>query len=122
MTAEDYIAHYGILGMKWGKRKARTSDPPSKVKRRFGRDSTDEKPKQKSISDMSDTELQSLVNRIQLEKRYAQLTAKEASPGEKFVKSVLTDASKQTATKYVAKFMTQGAEALQEAMKKRLIS
>ena len=120
MTAEDYIVHYGILGMKWGKRKARTSDPPSKVKRRFGRDSTDEKPKRKSISDMSDTELQSLVNRIQLEKRYAQLTAKEASPGQKFVKSVLTDASKQTATKYVAKFMTQGAEALEEAMKKRL--
>lgn len=120
MTAEDYIAHYGIPGMKWGKRKARTSDRVSKVKRRFGRDSTDEKPKQKSISDMSDTELQNLVNRIQLEKRYAQLTAKEISPGKKFVSSVLTDASKQTATKYAAKFMSQGVDALEEAMKKRL--
>lgn len=121
MTAEDYIAHYGILGMKWGRRKARSSDQLSKRRKRFGRDSTaEETPKKKSISEMSDTELQALVNRIQLEKRYAQLTAKEASPGQKFVKSVLTDASKQTATKYVAKFMTQGAEALEEAMKKRL--
>ena len=35
---------------------------------------------------MSDSELRNYINRMQMERQYAQLTAKEVSPGKKFVK------------------------------------
>ena len=57
---DDFLMHYGVLGMKWGKRKARRSS------------STTEQPKQRR---MSNKELKARINRIKLEKEFAQLSA-----------------------------------------------
>ena len=38
---------------------------------------------------MSDSELRNYINRMQMERQYAQLTATEVSPGKKFVKEVI---------------------------------
>ena len=45
----------------------------------------------KSIKDMSDAELRSVVNRLQLEQQYRSLTPKQVSKGKKFVDTVLND-------------------------------
>ena len=63
------------------------------------------------IKKMSDSELRSKINRLQMEKQYKQLTSSEISVGRKFVQDVLTNAAKQTATNYVSKYMTKGIDA-----------
>ncbi len=63
------------------------------------------------IKKMSDSELRSKINRLQMEKQYKQVTSSEISVGRKFVQDVLTNAAKQTATNYVSKYMTKGIDA-----------
>ena len=104
MSDEEMLQHYGILGMKWGVRRT-----PAQLTRANGgagkTESSDE------IKKMSDSELRSKINRLQMEKQYKQLTSSEISVGRKFVQDVLTNAAKQTATNYVSKYMTKGIDA-----------
>lgn len=111
----DELMHYGVKGMKWGVRKAR---PTSSGKRQgktnaqriyehvTGKDKknpkpvtkTSSKPAKRRISDMSDEELRTAINRMQMERTYAQLTSKEVSKGRKFVNEVLYNSAKSVAT------------------------
>lgn len=99
-NAELY--HYGVLGMKWGKRKGPSIISTIKSK---------SKPKE-DISKLSDNELRQRINRIQMERQYKQLTAKEKSRGAKLVTNILTNAAQQTASKYVSQYMSKGVESL----------
>jgi hypothetical protein len=113
MMVNDVLAHFGIPGMKWGRRKARGSTVKSRVVRKPP--SPGELPVKKSklrTGDMSDDDLRKAIGRIQMEKQYAQLTAKEKSVGRKLAEEVLLGAGKQVATTYAAKYMGQGVEAL----------
>ena len=101
MSDEEMLQHYGILGMKWGVRRT-----PAQLTRANGRAG-----KTESSDEMSDSELRSKINRLQMEKQYKQLTSSEISVGRKFVQDVLTNAAKQTATNYVSKYMTKGIDA-----------
>ena len=97
----NQLKHYGVLGMKWGvRRKSKQSVETSSSS------------KSRSVRDLSDAELRQIINRHQMEKQYAQITAKEKSAGAKFVSDVLTNAAKQTATSYTAKYMAKGMDAL----------
>lgn len=68
------------------------------------------KKKESPTKSMSDAELRQRINRLQMEKQYAQLTAKEKSVGKKMVNEILTNAAKQTATSYVSKAMSKGVD------------
>ena len=64
------LQHYGVLGMKWGRR---TAGQPSA--RQVNRELQKRAPASKAaalkkLSSMSDTELKALVDRINLEQRY----------------------------------------------------
>lgn len=113
ITVESKLMHYGVPGMKWGVRKAR---PTSSGKRRGKTNAqriyesvtgkknpkpvtkTSSKPAKRRISDMSDEELRTAINRMQMERTYAQLTSKEVSKGRKFVNEVLYNSAKSVAT------------------------
>lgn len=113
MTANDVLVHFGIPGMRWGRRKAKpgTTRKPRVVKKSTTVDDAPIK-KRVRVSDISDDDLRKAIARIQMEKQYAQLTAKEKSMGRKIVEEVLVGAGKQVATQYAAKYMGQGVEAL----------
>lgn len=83
----------GILGMKWGFRRAK-KNPPTKFEKQ---------PKSKqSMREMSDNELRDAINRMQMEKQYKDLLKAEhqaeISKGKTFVNSVLEASGKNVAT------------------------
>lgn len=78
---DDFLQHYGVLGMKWGKRKAR-SNVSSNKKPKNTKNTTTSKPKPKPMPTqrrLSDAELRAAVNRMRLEREYADLTYKASS-------------------------------------------
>ena len=106
------LYHYGIKGMKWGIRRT-----PAQLGHRPAKTTTSQR--KSEMKKMSDTELRNRINRIQMEKQYMQLTAPEVNAGKKFVKDVLVNAAKQTATSYVSKYMNKGVEAVIKEINKK---
>ena len=117
------LSHAGIKGMKWGVRRFQNKDGSLTPagKKRYGEnpgdsaDTHDDYKKArtaKSMATMSNKELRDVIERINLEKQYNQVTQKEKSAGEKFVTDVLLNASKQVATQYTATYMKKGVDAL----------
>lgn len=107
---ENELYHYGVLGMKWGVRKDRTRGGFGKKKKKKARvvleSPFDQKKRQaeerssrtrsdeiadriKKISDMSDDELRSLINRMQLERQYKDLLPREQAKPKSFVKKFI---------------------------------
>lgn len=107
--SEDFLAHYGVLGMKWGKRKGSSG---SSIK------SSKKSKKNPKASTLSDAELRQRINRLQMEKQYKQLTTKDRSTASKFVGDVVRESAKQTASSYVTKYMKTGVDAGIGAAKK----
>ena len=91
---DDFLQHYGVLGMKWGHRKAR-SNVSSNKKPKSTKNTTTSKPTQKRLSD---AELRAVVNRMRLEREYADLTyrASSRSKVESVVRTIGTVAALTT--------------------------
>lgn len=65
------LYHYGVLGMRWGRRKSRMSQDAREVKTI----------KKKKVSEMSNAELRKLNERQNLERNYRQLNPNSISKG-----------------------------------------
>lgn len=87
----NYLVHYGVLGMKWGRRKSKANKfSQSSSKRTTTISSTKKKAKKKvKIKELSDADLQKKINRLQMEKRYRDLKKDEISAGRKMVGEIL---------------------------------
>ena len=95
---DDFLQHYGVLGMKWGHRKAR-SKASSNKKPKSTKNTTISKPKPKPTKKrLSDAELRAVVNRMRLEREYAELTyrASSRSKVESVVRTIGTVAALTT--------------------------
>ena len=89
---DDFLQHYGVLGMKWGHRKAR-SNVSSNKKPKSTKNTTTSKPKP-TQRELSDEELRAVINRMRLEREYADLQYRSSSRAkvENVVKTVGTAA------------------------------
>lgn len=129
---ENFLAHYGVVGMKWGRRKR----PAAKVKVRTtatqGRKvtatgGTGQKPsadavrtavyKQKAKASTTDAlsnrELKALNERLQLEQKYHQLTPATGSDrARKFVAEMILNSGKQNAQNAVNNIVAQQIQSL----------
>lgn len=145
-NAEEFLAHYGVKGMKWGVRRDRGSgsnkgrqksasnkddDAPAKSKKSTASEKnelskySDDKlssmaAKLKGLDALSDAELSKLTKRMQLEQTYRDLQAKvpkQKSKAEKFLDGVkLVGDSASKVTEFVN---SPAGKALQNAMKSR---
>lgn len=106
--ANTSLQHWGIMGMKWGVRRAgsRQAGPPSADWQKVSG------LKKKRISEMSNEELKALTSRMQLEKQYKDLKKQDHSAGAKFVNEMLTNAGSQLINTLVSKAVTVGSEKL----------
>lgn len=108
-NVDDFIKHFGIPGMKWGRRKSTrgfafgTTEPYSQGEVRTNRTRT---------AHLSNSDLQVRIARMKLENDYISLTtpAIKISPGRKFVNSVLGDSGKKVATKYASEYAIKGID------------
>ena len=88
---ENTLVHYGILGMKWGVRR-------TKAQLARAREMGENSPKSedyikahssKSVKAMSDAELRSRLNRLQMEQQYSKLHPGTVSRGKDAVNKIL---------------------------------
>lgn len=87
---ENYLKHYGVLGMKWGTvrsklalaraRLDRNKSEDAKTKRSLGR---------KKLSSLSNKELKQLNERMQLEQNFKRLKREQISEGQKRAERIL---------------------------------
>jgi len=108
-NVDDVLAHFGIKGMRWGRRRARTIEPSEDAKRK----STIQR---KKLVEMTNEELKIVNERLRLEKQYKELTVEDLSRGQKFVRNLFFTSAKQTAAQQTTKYMTKGTDAALEKL------
>ena len=89
----DYLMHYGVLGMKWGRRKSPSSVFKSIKKKRMDSYSSDyketRKMRRKSSKKLSNDELKKLNNRMRLEQEYNRLSTSQINRGYEVAKKTV---------------------------------
>lgn len=126
----EFLAHYGVLGMKWGVRRARTATEVqtretvgltnrsnTKIKTSGGENhpasqdalkvaATTQKLKKSGVKALSNQELKDAAERLRLEAEVSRLTGGHKSPGKKFVDEALRDPAKtiDTATEILSTY------------------
>lgn len=93
---DNYLAHHGVKGMKWGvrhdRREGRLYRARNHMRNLTGSRSSDalKEARQKDINQMSNRELQETVNRLNLERQYRQLTQADIGFGQRKANEVLS--------------------------------
>lgn len=102
---KNALAHYGIKGMKWGRRKAErpvSAEAKAKIEVKA-------RAKKDRISSISNADLQSAIRRMQLEQDFKRLSVNEQPQLKRMVSSILLEAGKREVQAYAAKKLTVGA-------------
>jgi len=115
------LSHVGVLGMRWGHRKAKSVSVPSS-------DHLESRSlKKKKLHELSNAEITKINNRLQLEKTLKELDRFKSDRGRKIVEDVLSEQGKKIltgiaaagialATPYVKKFVVTAFKTARERM------
>lgn len=87
----DYLQHYGVLGMKWGVRKSKVVPNKRSNRKNINKEYWSDDAKtvlrlnEKKMSQLSNAEIRKINERKQLEKQYAQLNPSHVKKGLAFI-------------------------------------
>ena len=104
---DNELYHHGVIGMKWGVRKSRTNsgvtskNKTNKINKINKTNKTNTQQTKRTVKDLSDAELREKITRLELEKKYRDLSkaeSKQNSKGKAFVMDVLEKSGKNIAT------------------------
>lgn len=89
-SPDDFLAHYGVKGMKWGVRKDRVKKGRKAKRQASDQHIESRRIKQKKLSEMSNDEIATLNRRLQLERQYLQLNPNLYRQGRSHLSDALT--------------------------------
>jgi hypothetical protein len=85
---KESLAHYGVLGMKWGRKRGKSASSSTKEKIKKKRNIDEE------LKNMSDDELRKRLNRMNMEKQYKDLSKSKVAEGRDKANRALKTAGK----------------------------
>jgi hypothetical protein len=106
----DFLAHYGVKGMKWGVSKGLVSPGVQRTKKEE-KIRTQRKDARRRRQTLSDKDLDKLVNRLQQEKKVKDLLDSDLSPGRTAVKKIVLSSTGVVAGVALAGGMKYGIKA-----------
>lgn len=92
----DFIEHHGVKGMHWGVRKDRSGGVT--VGRRSGSRATERTVFSKAPAKLTSAELDKRIKRMETEKKYNELNARDVSKGEKLAHEIVTNVGRTVVT------------------------
>lgn len=96
-SVHDFLQHYGIKGMKWGKAKNPASSDAAASK------TVKVTAKKKGVHTVSNKDLQTAIERMQLEQNFKRLRVNEKSAATRWIASTLLEAGKREVQAKVGK-------------------
>lgn len=99
LSVPDFLAHYGVIGMKWGKRK--TEVPASAEAARSGEIKA--KAKTGKVKALTNAELRTAIERMQLEQNYKRLSVNDKPVVTRFIASTLLEIGKREVQAAIAR-------------------
>lgn len=98
----DFLQHYGVKGMRWGKKKNPASSDAAASK------SVRVTAKKKGVHTISNKQLQTAIERMQLEQNFKRLTVNERSAATRWIASTLLEVGKREVQAKIAKKVVGG--------------
>lgn len=100
-SVENFLEHFGVKGMRWGKKGAASKEAPSA-------DSTHatalrSRAKTSKPKALTNKELQEAINRMNLEQQFKRLTTNERPVVTRFIASTLLEIGKREVQQAIAK-------------------
>jgi hypothetical protein len=120
-TESAFLKHYGVLGMKWGKRKTSSTSPGTSAPKRAltAEHINAQAVKKKRAGELTNAELKQAIERMNLEKQYRQLNPTKAASSRKLAQDIIGNVGKQVVSETLKDAAKKGVEvAITTALKR----